>query len=244
MAAGFAGSLGLLGVGSGGSQPTLDVSVWASEDAAEYPDLHGRVLDLLEPAFAEAGVEADVTSGHRPIDLDEEGGPGLLAETWPRLVLSGALRQGPVQPVGDVNLLVTDGDPHAEPPGYGMRGIAAVTGARYLASLPESIRATGVTDYTVRGAVAQLLLHEVGHALGLKHTHGAVSVDGDAVIASPMVSAYAWADENVRRRQLGRDANLCGESFPSVERDRRKLGLRYADCARRSIGDRGAGFAR
>lgn len=244
MAAGFAGSLGLLGVGSGNGQPTLDVSVWVSEDAAAYSDLHGRIVDLLEPAFEEARVEADVTFGHRPIDLDGEGGRRLLAETWPRLVLSGALRQGPAQPVGDVNLLVTDGDPHAEPPGYGMRGIAAVTGARYLDSLPETIRAASVTDYTVRGAVAQLLLHEVGHALGLGHTHGAVSVDGDAVIASPMVSAYAWADEGVRRRQLGRDANVCGESFPSVEGERRQLGLRYADCARRSIGDGGVGFPR
>lgn len=235
-----AAGVGALGVvGYGHHTARQDVAIWFSEAAAEYPDLPDRTLGLLEPALDEAGVDATVDVRSRPIPLEEEQGERLMTVTWPRLAVGGMLHAGPVQPAGSVNLLVTDGDPRSEPAGYGMRGIAAVTGARYLAALPEAIRETAVVDYAPRAAVAQLLLHECGHAMGLGHRHGEVTVREGATVASPMVGSYAWAAADVRRRHIGHDANVCGRSLARGEADRKKLSLRYGGCARRSVGRTG-----
>lgn len=227
--------LGLLGYRLRSPGPDFDVAVWFSEAAADHADLEDRVVGLLEPALAEPAPGATVGVRSRPVPLEEEQGRRLVTETWPRLVVAGFLGRGPVRPVGAVNVLVTDGDPSSDPAGYGMWRVAAVTGARYLARLPPTIRETAVSDYSTSAAVAQLLLHECGHALGLAHDHGEVTVEGDAVTASPMVGSYAWADEDVARRQVGSGQNACGDALSSGNERQRRLALRYSDCARRAV---------
>lgn len=94
-----------------------------------------------------------------------------MSRTWPHMVLRGAIRGGIVDGLADVNLLVTDGDPSVEPAGYGMRSIAAITGARYLAAMSQVDSTPYDVDYSPPAAIAQLLLHDCGHAVGLEHRH-------------------------------------------------------------------------
>lgn len=235
--AGIGGGLGALGVlGAGLRVDEGDVAIWLSEAATDYADLPDRILDVLEPAFAEAGLDATVSVRSRPVPLAAEQGATLMREQWPLLVARGYLRSGPVRPPGRVNVLVTDGDPGSDPAGYGMWRVAAVTGAGSLADLPETVRETAVVDYSVPSAVAQLLLHECGHALGLEHEHGEVRHRGDGAVASPMVGGYAWAATDVRRRQVGRAANVCGGSLAPGGPGHRRLALRYGDCASQRVG--------
>lgn len=78
----------------------------------------------------------------------------------------------------------------------------------------------------------QLLLHELGHALGLRHRDGTITIDGERAVVSPMVSGYAWESPAVRRDQFDFDANACGSDYPSVDGKEPWLSLRYRSCER------------
>lgn len=233
----FLGSLGL--VGSIGVEAAarskratpLRVVVWFSERATRYDGLRTRITGYLERALAPTNVGVRVSFGDRPIPLDEEQGADLMAVEWPRRVLTGTLGLGSIGVTGDVTLLITDGDPSSRPAGYGMSAVAAMTGARLLAKMPPPDETPTVVPPTGPAVITQLLLHECGHALGLGHRHGTVTVSGDEVIASPMVGAYAWAHEDVRRRQLGRGTNVCGRPYPVPGSRNRRLRLEYGPCS-------------
>lgn len=234
-ATGLVGSLGLVGAGRGGGERPLRVVVWLSERAAERDGVRPRATGYLEAALGRARDDVEVSVGDRTIPLASEGGARLMEVEWPKTVLAGAAGRGPARPVGDVNLLVTDGDPAGRPAGYGMRGIAAVGGARLLAAMAPPERSPPVVPYSAPAAITQLLLHECGHALGLAHEHGALTGEGDAVVASPMIGGYPWAEEGLRRRHLPEDANACGEALAPVANRRRLVGLEYGPCAAGAI---------
>ena len=230
-ATGLVGSLGLAGSGRGSEQRSLSAVVWFSERAARHDGVESRATGYLGAALGAVRDDVDVHVGDRPISLETEGGAGLMQVGWPKMVLSGVAGQGPIDRTGDLNLLITDGDPGGWPAGYGMRGIAAVGGARLLAAMPPPEETPPVVPYSAPAVIAQLVLHECGHALGLEHAHGSVTHDGAAAVVSPMVGGYAWADEDVRRRHLPDDGNACGEPIGSVVNRRRLLGLEYGPCA-------------
>jgi hypothetical protein len=230
-------SLGLVGEQSVQPPEPTVVRVWFSEAAATYDGLaanvEGYLGAALEPAIAP--VEFDFVS--QPLSISAEGGRSVLGTHWPARVFSGAVRTGGVDPVDGVNLLVTDGDPTKQPSGFARPHVAAATGAESIARMPPVDDTPTVVPYSVRAAATQVVLHEVAHALGADHEHGAVRRTEDALVASPMIGSYLWASEAVRERQLP-GGTACGGAIPD-ETDSlgRRLRMRYADCALEGIAD-------
>lgn len=229
---GAALSVGALGREFGDVGDELVVRVWFSEAAAEHEALGPRVRGYLRAALAPAFGSVRVELAEPTVGLPSEGGRGVLARRWPRLVAEGAARVRDIDPVTGVNLLVTDGDPTNQPAGYARPRVAASTGAEQVAGMPPVAELPRAVPYSVETAATQLLLHESGHALGVGHDHGDARVRNGAVVASPMVGSYLWASEDVRRNHLDDDGTACGQAVPvaPVGTDRR-LGLRYSDCA-------------
>lgn len=229
MLAAGTGSLGVGWYASRSRRETLDVRVWFSERAATHDGLEERVAGYLEPALADAYGSVALEFGGS-VDVSAERGAKLMRLEWPGLVALGFAGLGPVEPARDVNLLVTDGDPRKTPAGYGMSNVATVTGARYLARAPPREAIDDVADYSIPLAVAQLLLHETGHALGLDHADGSATVEDGAIVASPMVSGYAWADADGDHE----GASAC--AAPSCDRAReRRLELGYTSSERAAL---------
>jgi len=222
-----------LGVAAGASGPQrpLEVRLWVTDAASAYPDVLPRAGAYLRTALHAAGFEVDVSYGERPQSFAASDDRYVRRVGWPERVLEGVAGLGSVHPARDVNLLLTDGSVFGATAGYGMRRIAAVAGARYLADMAPADRTPAVVPDTVPAAVVQLLLHECGHALGLHHADGSVNVTGHDAVVSPMLGGYAWADAAVRRRAIGGDTNACGAAIPTLTTQRRWLSLRYSGCA-------------
>lgn len=216
--------LGLVGaVGSRAAAPPT-VAVWTSEAASCYRGVADRATAYLGAALSEAVPDVEVShAGSVPVST--ERAYDLMASTeWPR-TLAGT------GDIADVNLLLTDGAMDHAPTGLGVPHVAAVGGAGDVAAMDPPEDAGSVVPYSWPAFATQVLLHECGHALGLDHDHGVVHATDDAVVASPMVSAYAWASADERAGQFAAGANACGESLPPPAGRERRLGLRFSDCA-------------
>lgn len=233
----FLAGAGALGLGAFGLRTTADdplaVRVWFSERAADHPELWDRVRGYLERALREAVGPVRLSSGGSVAVPTEDAYLLLMSAQWPQLMAEEVLDGG--GPVTGVNLLVTDGDMATAPTGAGVPHLAAVGGAETLASLPPADDAPAVVDYADRWRVLQVLLHEVGHALGLDHDDGAIRRTEDGPVVSPMVSSYAWAPDPIRRLQFDYEASACGEPYPAVTPGIADLSLRYSACARRRL---------
>lgn len=230
--------LGTLGVGTLGYRARVDdpvsVRVWVSERAATYDGLRERVEGYLGLALEDAVGRVELSYGGE-VPVPTEDAHWLLVSTeWPRLLFDGML-DGNAAPVGGVNLLVTDGDMDRAPTGAGVRHIAAVGGASTLADLPPAEETAGVVGYATRWRVAQVVLHECGHALGLDHDHGAIDLSARGPVVTPMVSSYAWAPAAIKRDQFDFEVNACGSPYPVVAPSEANLSLRYSTCARRAL---------
>ena len=222
---------GLLGRRLLASDDSLQVRVWRSDRAAAYDGLGERVRGYLEAALAPVDAEIGVSVAEGTVSLPAESGRAVLARRWPRLVVEGVAGTTDLDPTTGVNLLVTDGDPREQPAGYARPHVAAATGARYVARMDPADEVGETVPYSVATAATQLLLHEVGHALGLSHDHGRATATDEGVAASPMVGSYLWLPADDRQRYLAA-RNTCGETYPAPGTSgRRRLGLRYSPCA-------------
>jgi|GEM_PF-479674 len=208
LSAGSVATLGLLNRSSYSDPTPLTIKIWVTEAATAYPSCRRRSVEYLRPALASARPDVSFSFGRQPVSV---AGDDRYVERidWPRQVLAGAAGAGPIDPVADVNLLLTDGSITDSSVGYAYDHIATVPGARYLASMPAADSVPSVVDYSQSAAVVQLLLHEVGHALGLGHQHGSVVASSGHVTVSPMVSGYAWAPAAVQAAEL--PAETCTE---------------------------------
>jgi hypothetical protein len=225
-------SLGLADRTTRSPAAPLTVRIWQTEGAANQPTSRERAAGYVRAALTATGQEVDLSFGDEPLQF-EASDRHVEREAWPKRVLAGVADGSSVEPVRDVNLLLTDGAVSRPTAGYAYDHVAAVPGARFLRELPPAEASPPVVDYSPPTAVAQLLVHEVGHALGLAHHPGSITADDETVTVSPMVGGYAWAPETVRSDQL--PAGICRGESVKVQDRRRRLSMRFAPCAERAI---------
>jgi len=217
----------------------VDVRVWLSERAARYGSLRSRITGYVARAFERSGLRARITFADT-VDVSTEDAYQLLAGLeWPETLLTSV--GDAAGPVDGVNLLVTDGDMTRTPSGGGVRHVAAIGGASSIAQMPPASDEPTVVPYSNRALVTQVLLHECGHALDLRHEDGAVRSTDDGHVVTPMVSAYAWAAHSVRDREFRVERSSCGQPIPTLDGQSR-LQLAYSECATRRL-QRRRGFS-
>lgn len=218
---------------------TLEVRVWLSERAATYRSVERRVHEFLARLLAFDHWRVELDRGGVVSVSTEDGARVTTGGEWPAALVAGAVGRRDVEPAADVNLLVTDGQMKRTPTGYGVPHVASVGGARHLQELPPYDELVGddhangvdprIVPLSTPTRTIQVLLHEIGHALGLSHDHGVVFRAGDAVVASPMISTYAF-DPAVTL-----DRSRCGTDYPETADRTRKLSLTFSSCARRAL---------
>ncbi|MFD1513664.1 hypothetical protein [Halomarina rubra] len=230
---GVVGTLGAVGVVTT-LVGELEVRWWATPRAAQYEALRERVTGYLERGLDGLALSVDVSHGG-VVSVPTENAHRLVADgAWPRRLLTGGVG-GTVDPATDVNLLVTDSSMRRSPTGAGIPYVAAVGGARHVARAPPATDVEDVVPDRFTFRTIQILVHECGHALGLRHDHGTIRDDGAVAVVSPMVSGYAWADGPLRREQFDFDRNRCGRPYPSVRGREPRLRLGFDDCERHGV---------
>lgn len=228
LGAGAVGGMGLV-AGEQALDGRIDARVWFTEAADAHDGVRPRVVGYLRRALEGLGGVSLSVGG--TVDVATENGYRVSASgEWPSKLATGA-----VDAVDDVNLLVTDGEMTTSPTGLGLPGIASVGGARHVARIPPASETDPVVDFSTRALVAQIVVHECGHALGLRHADGAVVDRGDHVVVTPMISSYAWADEPVREHRTVLGTNACGTAYPEVDGKAGRLDLTFSSCARRRL---------
>lgn len=236
---GAALTLGSTGRLRGQPKRSLSIKIWVTEGAASHSGCRTLAAAYLKRALRPTGHDLQISYGETPQSFSATG--HVIGRTaWPKRVLEGFAGQSPINPVRDVNLLLTDGSVSGSTAGFAYVHIATVPGAKFLAEMQASESSETIYDYSAPAAVTQLLVHEVGHALGLDHDHGSVTVDESSVTASPMVSGYAWAPERTRHHHW--DGRACGGSLESVGDRKRRLSMRFSTCAEAAIRSYRAGL--
>lgn len=227
--AGIVGSVALVGQLSREPVEAIDVRFWRTEGVAASPVTAVRIAEYVDHALDLPFWSVDVSDGGVVSTHIEDGARVTSRGEWPAHLVVGSVRSEGVRPAGDVNVLVTDGELGNGPSGYGLPNVASIGGGSALADLPPIDAQPDAAPLTRPNFVAQVLVHEVGHALGLEHGHGDAVREGDHLIASPMLSAYAWDDEYTH------DCGACGSCLPDPSGLDRRLSFTYSDCARRRL---------
>lgn len=226
-AGGMAGMTGLA-AGSLTFDGPIRIRVWFSERAAGYSGLRDRIETYLGVAFAGLDEPVEVSFGGTVSVSTEDGYRVTASGEWPSK-LANSLGDGSGLPVRGVNLLVTDGSMEEAPTGVGFPHVASVGGARHVAAMPPGEIDRSVFPFTGSIHSTQVLIHECGHALGLRHNHGQIVDREHAVVVTPMVSSYAWAAEE--SGGFSAEASACGPAYPDVAGKRGYLDMALSTCA-------------
>lgn len=235
--AGLSGSLGTLHYTTRDPAEALEVRFWLSEQASAYRSIAETITAYLEWALAYDFWRVSVSYGGVVSVEDEQGAHPVQSGRWPTRLGAGVAGVGSAEPARDVNLLVTDGSMRRAPTGYAMPHVASVGGARHLEKLePPDWGTNGERPYDRPNFSMQVLLHEVGHTLGLRHEHGMVYRSGARTVATPMVSAYAWDSD------FHAEESLCGEPYERRFAGKRAISMRFSDCARSRLEDYSGGL--
>lgn len=231
---GAVGSLTTIGAVAYATRSPVDrlgVRFWLSSGAADYVGIEEKIQTYLNYAFDFEWWSVECSYGG-VVDVSTEDGADVTRHgEWPAALVAGRIGHRSIDPAEHVNLLVTDGQMRTAPTGYGIPHVASVGGARHLSKLEPPTTALGVVPYTTPNRVVQVVIHEVGHALGLRHEHGVLYREGDSEVTTPMLSTYAWDPSAEYER------SRCGTVYPDPDDQRRtrKLSLAFSSCARESL---------
>lgn len=243
--AGSFASVGTLAYTTRDPPETLAIRVWLSEGAARYDGVIERIREYLRAILALEFWSLDLSDGGTVAVSTEDGARVTSRGEWPLAIAAGALGRREIRPVADVNLLVTDGQMKRTPTGYGIPHIASVGGARHIADLepfddllsgPDADADRWIVPNETPARTMQILVHEIGHALGLTHDHGVSFRYGDAIVATPMLSSYAWDPT------YDADQSQCGTSYADPGDHERTLSLSFSSCARRELAEYSGGL--
>lgn len=205
----------------------IEIKYWLSTQASRY-SINDTIAAYVDAALAPVFDPVRVTFGGAIQVETEHGYHVTRSGEWPMRVLAGYGHAGGIDPARDINLLVTDGPLRPDPPGVARHNIASVGGASRLQQVPPPDEVPEPSVYDTGVYAIQSLLHELGHALGLDHDHGAITAMDDGTVASPMVGGYAWLSGN---EHFTADRSACGESYPEDRSGTRYLSLEYSPCA-------------
>jgi hypothetical protein len=217
-----------LAAGSLSFEGPIRIRVWFSERAAGYSELRDRIETYLGVAFGGLEEPVEISFGGAVSVSTEDGYRVTTSGEWPSKLLE-SLGDGPGLPVRGVNLLLTDGSMEEGPTGVGLPHVASVGGARHVAAMPAGETDQSVFPYTDRSHATQVLVHECGHALALRHRHGQIVDRGHAAVVTPMVSAYAWASED--SEEFTAEASACGSAYADVAGKQGYLDMAFSECA-------------
>ncbi|MFC7212764.1 peptidase M10A and M12B matrixin and adamalysin [Saliphagus sp. GCM10025334] len=225
---GSLGTLGTLRYATREPSTEIEVRFWLTEQASTY-DIADLLTAHLEAALEYEFWDVDVSfGGVVPVD-SEDGARPVRSGRWPLAVGSGATGLGSVDAAKDVNLLVTDGPMHTSPTGYAIPHVASVGGARHIAELEPPDQEAVELPYSRPNLTIQVVIHEVGHTLGLRHEHGRTYVANEATVSTPMMSAYAWDSS------FDSDESRCGQEYALSPYPDRKLTHRFSLCAESTL---------
>lgn len=213
------------------SSRALDIRYWLSEKASAY-DIEDQINKYLKTSLTPVFEAVSVTFGGVVPIQTEHGYDVMKSGEWPRWVLPGYFHANDLRPAKDVNLLVTDGDMSTTPSGVAVSRLASVGGARHLEHIPQHDPIDDPVSYNIPSLAMQVILHEVGHTLGLNHTHGTITPVDEGAVASPMVSSYAWK-EGVE--MFDGDGNHCNHEIRLPEGKERFLSFEFSDCAKQTL---------
>jgi hypothetical protein len=233
LAAGALGTAGTVGVSST-LVGDLEVRWWATPRAARHPLLPERVEGYLRKGFERLALGVNVSFGGVVSVPTDDAYRLVIDGLWPRRVLTGVAGDR-VDPVDDVNVLITDDSMVHAPTGAAIPYVAAIGGAGEIARAPPADSVDAVVPDTFVMRTIQILIHECGHTLGLRHDHGSIRERESGVVVSPMISGYAWGSRAVDANYFDEEANRCGLEYPDTLDGPRRLGLRFDDCERRGI---------
>ncbi|RZV10849.1 hypothetical protein BDK88_2048 [Natrinema hispanicum] len=182
-------SLGTLAYTTRGASDTLEIRVWLSEQATTYDGVAERIREYLTATLSLEYWTLAVSTGGTVSVSSEDAARLTSRGEWPMAVATGALGGRELEPgLRTSTCWSRTGAWKRHPPATAFHtshrsverdiSLPSSRSKRLVDDGPRSISPNTMPAHTMH-----VLLHEIGHALGLGHKHGTAFVDGDTVVS-------------------------------------------------------------